>query len=164
MNRSIRNIVIFAFVSLTCGWLGVLADKFVEQQPEGDTLGMGLWLVLPLFAVILLRFFADDGWKDTGIRPDMKGNMKWYVVALLIFPLVTATVLAIGKMLGWIDFTNFRTEVFFTGFIVDKSLGNRRTHSDSCRQRVMDFADWRHYHDKFVCVCGPTITTIPNQK
>jgi len=118
MNRNIRNIIIFAFVAFTCGWLGVLVDKFVEQQPEGNTLGMGIWLVFPLLTVILLRLFANDGWKDLGFRPNFRGNTKWYVIAFLIYPLVTAVVLALGKITGWIDFANFRTEAFFIGFVV----------------------------------------------
>ena len=31
MNKNIRNIIIFAFVAITCGWFGVLVDKVVEQ-------------------------------------------------------------------------------------------------------------------------------------
>jgi hypothetical protein len=118
MNRNIRNIIIFTFVAFTCGWLGVFADRLVEPQPDGETLGMAIWLVLPLLTVILLRLFAGDGWKDFGFKPNFKGNANWYVIALLIYPLVTAVVLAFGKITGWIDFTNFRTEVFFTGFMV----------------------------------------------
>jgi uncharacterized membrane protein len=117
MNRNIRNSTIFTFVALICGWLGVLVDKFVEPQPGSDSLGMGIWLVLPLLTVILLRFFAGDGWKDLGIRPNFKGNTKWYVIALLIYPLVTAVVLAWGKIFGWIDCTNFSTEVYLMGFL-----------------------------------------------
>jgi len=117
MNKNIRNIIIFAFVAFTCGWLGVLVDKFVEPQSESESLGMGIWLVFPLLTVILLRFFAGDGWKDLGIKPNFKGNTKWYVIALLIYPLVTTVVLSLGKILGWIDFTNFRTEVYLTGFV-----------------------------------------------
>lgn len=117
MNKNIRNIIIFAFVAFTCGWLGVFVDKFVEPQPDGETLGAGIWLVLPLLAVLLLRLFAGDGWKDLGFRPNFKGNAKWYIIALLIYPLVTAIVLTVGKILGWIDFTNFRAEVYFAGFV-----------------------------------------------
>ena len=117
MNKNIRNIIIFAFVAFTCGWLGVWVDKIVEQPPESESLGMGIWLLLPLLTVILLRLFARDGWKDLGFRPNFKENAKWYVIALLIYPCVTATILALGKITGWIDFANFRTEVFFTGFI-----------------------------------------------
>ena len=118
MNKNIRNIIIFAFVVFICGWLGILVDKFVEHQPEGESLGMAVWLILPLLTVILLRLFASDGWKDLGFRPNFKGNAKWYVIALLIYPLVTSVVLALGKITGWIDFSNFRTKAFFAGFIV----------------------------------------------
>ena len=116
-NKNIRNIIIFALVAFTCGWLGVLVDKFVEPQPQGESLGMGIWLVLPLLTVILLRFFAGDGWKDLGINPNFKENAKWYIVALLIYPLVTAIVLTLGKIFGWINFANFRTDVYMAGVV-----------------------------------------------
>jgi len=116
-NKNIRNIIIFALVAFTCGWLGVLVDKFVEPQPQGESLGMGIWLVLPLLTVILLRFFAGDGWKDLGIKPNFKENTKWYIVALLIYPLVTAIVLTLGKIFGWINFANFRTDVYMAGVV-----------------------------------------------
>jgi len=118
MNRNVRNIIIFAFVAFTCGWVGVLVDKFVKQQHEVETLGMAIWLILPLLTVILLRFFASDGWKDLGFKPNFRENTKWYVIALLIYPLVTTVVLMLGKILGWIDFSNFRTDIYFSGFIV----------------------------------------------
>ncbi len=116
-RKNIRNIIIFAFVALTCGWLGVIVDKLVEPSSESESLGMGIWLVLPLLTVIILRFFAGDGWKDLGIRPRFKENTKWYIIALSIYPLVTAIVLVLGKVLGWIDFTNFRTDIYLAGVI-----------------------------------------------
>jgi hypothetical protein len=115
-NKNIRNIIIFAFVAFGCGWLGVFIDQLVEPQPDGETLGMAVWLVLPLLTTILLRFFASDGWKNLGLKLNLKENAKWYAASLLIYPLVTAIVLAFGKITGWIDFTNFRTEAFLAGF------------------------------------------------
>ncbi len=117
MNKTIRNIIIFSIVAITCGWLGLFIDKLAVQQPEGESLGMGIWLVFPLLTVILLRFFAGDGWKDAGISPNFKGNLKWYAIAVLIYPLVTAIVLLLGKIFGWIDFANFKTGVYLTGFM-----------------------------------------------
>jgi membrane protease YdiL (CAAX protease family) len=117
MNKKVRNILIFIFVALTSGWLGVLVDNYVKSPPESQSLGMGIWLVLPLLTVVLLRFFAGDGWKDLRIRPHSKANTKWYIVALLIYPLVTVVIFAIGKIGGWIDFSNFRADVYFAGFV-----------------------------------------------
>ena len=106
-TKTKRNISIFIVVVLIGGWLGVIIDKYLPEQQDGDTLGMGLWLVLPLLAVIILRTFFGDGWKDAGLRLNLKNNIIWYIVSFIIFPLVTAIVLIIGKLLGWVDFSNF---------------------------------------------------------
>ncbi len=62
MRKTIRNIFIFVFVALSCGWFGVFADKNMPPQPVGNSLGMGIWLVFPLLSTIILRFFEKDGW------------------------------------------------------------------------------------------------------
>jgi len=117
MNKSIRNISTFVIISLASGWLGLLVDKLTKSQTNEESLGMAIWLVLPLLATIFLRFFAGDGWKDIGIKFNFKGNIKWYFIALIIYPSVTAAILAIGKIFGWISFSNFRTEVYLTGVV-----------------------------------------------
>ena len=30
-----RNLIIFIIVTLSCGWLGVLLDSILTEQPEG---------------------------------------------------------------------------------------------------------------------------------
>lgn len=115
-KKTIRNIIIFIFVALASGWLGLFIDKFLDPQPDGDSLGMGVWLILPLLTTILLRLFFGDGWKDIGLKPNFKGNAKWYFMSLLIFPIVTISILAIGKLFGWIDFSNFRINAYLMGF------------------------------------------------
>src|SRR5690554_5997768 len=96
MNKKpIKNIGIFIIVAVASGWLGLLIDKSLEQQTDGDSLGMGVWLILPLLTTIILRLFAGDGWKDIGLKLNFKGNVKWYIISLLIFPVVTISILAI---------------------------------------------------------------------
>lgn len=114
--KTIRNLSIFIVVALASGWIGLLIDQSLEPQPEGDSLGMGIWLVLPLLTTMLLRLFAGDGWKDIGLKLNIKGNVKWYLISLIIFPIVTLFILLIGKLLGWISFTNFRINAYFTAF------------------------------------------------
>jgi hypothetical protein len=69
-----------------------------------ESLGKLLWLVVPTGVSLLLRAFAGDGWKDFGIKPNARGNAIWYVVALLVYPVLTALVLVIGSGLGLIAF------------------------------------------------------------
>ena len=116
MNKTIRNIIIFIFVSLSCGWLGLFIDKIIGPQPSGESLGMGIWLILPLITTLLLRTFAGDGWKDIGLKLNLKGNVKWYIISIMISPLVIAMILIIGKISGWINFSNFRTEAYLAVF------------------------------------------------
>jgi hypothetical protein len=42
------------------------------------------------------HYIFKGSWKDFGFNPNFKGNIKWYLIAALIFPVVTATVLIIG--------------------------------------------------------------------
>jgi len=116
-KKNIRNISIFVVISLASGWLGLLVDKLITSQMNEESIGMAIWLVLPLLATMFLRFFAGDGWKDIGIKFNFKGNVKWYFAALMIYPSVTAAILAIGKIFGWISFSNLRTDVYLTGFV-----------------------------------------------
>lgn len=46
-TRRRYSLMIFIIVVLSSGWLGVLVDFHLPKQPEGNSLGMGLWLVLP---------------------------------------------------------------------------------------------------------------------
>lgn len=116
-KKTIRNISIFILVALASGWIGLLIDKSLVPHPDGDSLGMGVWLILPLLTTILLRLFAGDGWKDIGLKLNVKGNIKWYIISLLIFPIVTISILAIGELFGWIIFSDFKINAYLMGFV-----------------------------------------------
>ncbi|MGF1586123.1 MAG: CPBP family intramembrane glutamic endopeptidase [Bacteroidales bacterium] len=115
-KRTIRNIILFTIIVILSGWIGLLIDNFIPEQPEGDSLGMGIWLVLPLLTVVVLRTFAGDGWKDAGLRPRLKKSAVWYMVSFFIFPVVTAISVAIGKVFGWIDISGFSMTAFIPVF------------------------------------------------
>lgn len=100
---TLRNLAIFIAVVLVMGWLGRGLDILMGNTST-DSLGKLLWLVTPLGVSLLLRAFAGDGWKGFGIKPNFKGNVVWYAIALLVFPVLTALVLVIGGSLGSIAF------------------------------------------------------------
>ncbi|MEO0292604.1 MAG: CPBP family intramembrane glutamic endopeptidase [candidate division WOR-3 bacterium] len=116
-KKTIRNILVFIAIVTIGGWVGVIVDKFLPPQPSENTLGMGIWLVTPLLTVIVLRTFFGDGWKDAGLKLNLKSGSVWYVVSLIVFPLVTGIVLGIGKLTRWIDFPNFNVSAFAKVFI-----------------------------------------------
>jgi len=105
-RTTVRNLAIFIIVVLAIGWIGHELDILMGNQAT-ESLGMLLWLVTPLGISLLLRAFAGDGWKDFGIKPNFKGNTSWYVIALVVYPVLVALVLLIGRILGLITFPNF---------------------------------------------------------
>ena len=105
-RRTIRNLAIFIIVVLAIGWIGRGLDVLMHN-PNSEGLGILLWLIMPFGVSLLLRTFAGDGWKDFGIKPYFKGNASWYVIALLVYPVLTTLVLILGNALGLITFPNF---------------------------------------------------------
>ena len=103
---TIRNLTIFIILVLASGWLGRGLDVWMGNS-AAESLGMLLWIITPLGVTLLLRTFVGDGWKDFGIKPNFKENWAWYVVAILVFPALTAIVLIVGGSLGFITFPNF---------------------------------------------------------
>jgi len=102
-RRTLRNLAIFVIVVLAVGWLGRGLDV-VTGSPASEGPGILLWLVTPLAASLLLRAFAGDGWADLGVGPNLRGNLPWYAVSLLVYPVLTAIVLVIGGGIGPITF------------------------------------------------------------
>ena len=105
-NRTtIRNLVIFAILVLAIGWIGRGLDVQMGN-PSSEGLGILLWISMPLVTSLLLRAFAGDGWKDFGIKPNFKGNLSWYVIAFLVYPVTTVLILIVGHGFGLITFPN----------------------------------------------------------
>jgi len=115
-KKAIFNVGIFVFVVIISGWLGVLVDSFLTGQPEGNSLGMGIWLILPLLTALLIIIFSRLSWKELGLKPGFRGNMKWYLASIVIFPVVTAIVLLIGTATDWIDSSAFNLKPFILAF------------------------------------------------
>ncbi|KKH45257.1 type II CAAX prenyl endopeptidase Rce1 family protein [Methanosarcina sp. 1.H.A.2.2] len=115
-TKVIRNVVVFIVVVVLSGWIGILVDSVLPEQPEGDSLGLGIWLVLPMLTAIAITIFSKGNWNDFGFKPNFKGNIKWYLIAPLIFPVVTAIVLIIGATTKWIDLSAFDLRSFILLF------------------------------------------------
>ncbi|MFA9399092.1 MAG: type II CAAX prenyl endopeptidase Rce1 family protein, partial [Clostridiaceae bacterium] len=92
-------------------WVGVLLDHILEEQPKGNSLGMGIWLIAPFITGVLFRIFNRD-WNYAGIKPFFKGNMKWYLIAFFIYPFVTLITIVIALSLKCIDLSEFNINNF----------------------------------------------------
>ena len=100
MNKISRNLIIFSVVTFGGGWVGVAVDQVAPGPNPMQGLGVLIWLTSPLVAVLLLRAFGGDGWQDFGLAPKLKSGWRWYVVAVLLAPVVTLLLLGIGLAVG----------------------------------------------------------------
>lgn len=98
-----KGLVVFIIVTLTSGWLGVIINRILNVQTQEESLGMGLWLVLPLLTAIILRTVNHD-WKDAGIKFYFRKNWKWYLVAVFIYPSSMILSVLIAIIFGMVEF------------------------------------------------------------
>ena len=114
MSKStvLRNLVIFTILALSAGWLGAWVNMVVPSPSPQQSLGILIFIMLPFLAVFLLRGFGKDGWKDFGLRLNLKGNWGWYLLALLMYSAATLLTLGLGAVFGSVSFEGLRTQGF----------------------------------------------------
>ncbi|MCQ3936193.1 MAG: hypothetical protein DPW18_03995 [Chloroflexi bacterium] len=100
MNKTFRNIVIFSAVVIASGWIGVWVNAQIPSPSPQQSLGLLLWITLPLLAVLILRGIGGDGWADFGLKLNLRGNGFWYALSILIYPLATALTVGLGAATG----------------------------------------------------------------
>ena len=109
-KKTVRNLILYVLAFNIVGWLGYF---IAVGGGTVDTMGLGnlVWLAAPLLLSLLFRLFSKD-WKDIGLKPHFKGNGKWYLVSILIFPVIITIVLLMGRIFGAISFANFNIGLF----------------------------------------------------
>ncbi len=100
MNRSIRNLIIFVIVTISCGWFAVWINTQIPSPSPQQSLGILIWITAPLITSLLLRGFGKDGWVDFGLRLNLKGNWGWYLLAILIYPVTIIITLSLSTLFG----------------------------------------------------------------
>ena len=108
-------LVVFSFIALLSGWIGHAVDLLLPDQSDEQTLGMGIWLALPFLCGILIRLFRNK-WNDFGLKPNLKGNIKWYGLAIIVFPAVMLVFTLIARLFGLVSFTSFSISSFMPVF------------------------------------------------
>lgn len=103
MNKTVRNLIIFAVATAGGGFVGIGLDRLHPPQDPMQGLGALVWLITPLATGLLLRTFGGDGWKDFGLAPKLRLSWVWYLAAVLIVPLISGLTLGLGVGLGAIS-------------------------------------------------------------
>lgn len=119
-KRTQRNLIIFLVSVLGLAWIAGVIDPLTihpEAKPGASGLGQLLWLLSPLVIMILLRTFGGDGWDDFGLRPNFKGNGFWWLVSILIFPVVITISILIGILFSGLKVEGNMLPVFLSAIV-----------------------------------------------
>jgi len=106
-KKTFRNVAIFSFIAVICGWIGVGVNNLLGEPSNLESPGALIFIATPLLCTILLRLFGGDGWKDLPIKPNFKQNTYWYLLAFAIYPVVIGVTLFFGNLMGWADASKF---------------------------------------------------------
>lgn len=82
-------IVVFSVFTLAAGFIGRAVDMVLTEQPEGQSLGMLIWLILPLLISVIIRLTNKGYFEPVGFKMNFGRNAKIYAISLLIFPLIS---------------------------------------------------------------------------
>lgn len=109
-NLMKRNLIIYSLGVLLVATLGGLVTA------SGNELGGLIFILSPILLATALRFFGGDGWKDAGLGLQLKQSWRWYLLALLAFPVSMALIVAAGMLLG-VTTLNLAWPEFFTALL-----------------------------------------------
>src|SRR5918994_4471668 len=98
-TRAATNLAIFAAVAVTIGWAGIALDRAMDE-PRGNSLGMGLWLVLPALTAVLLVRIRPDGGGPLGLTLRFPQRTRWFTLAALFYVPFTALIVLAGIVAG----------------------------------------------------------------
>ena len=101
-KKTIRYIVIFSVLVNVVAWTGPL----LGGDPSSPGLGLLVWGISPILVSLLMRAVTRD-WSDLGARPAFKGNIRWYLVSLLVYPIAIALALLIGSLISASSISQF---------------------------------------------------------
>ena len=136
-KRTLRNVILFSFVAVVCGWVGVGIDKLLGQPSNLESLGALIFISSPILCMILLRLFGGDGWKDLPLKPNFRRNARWYLFAIVVYPVVVGITLFVGKLFGWVDVSKFSIAAYFPVFIA--------AFLPQCLKNIFEESVWRGY-------------------
>jgi membrane protease YdiL (CAAX protease family) len=115
LNKTIRNLIIFSLFTVGGGWLGIWLNHVTgNTMPPMQSLGVLVWLISPALSGFLLRAFGGDGWKDSGLRLNLRSGWKWYLAAILVYPLAALLTSGLVLPLGFISADGFAVQGFGT--------------------------------------------------
>ena len=115
-TKSKIAVIIFSIIVILSGWIGRGLDDQIGATGENSP-GMLVWLLLPLITVIIIKIIFKASISKIGLKPKFKGNIKFYLISFLFYPVVIAAYLVIGLSVGFVSLNSISLETIIPVFI-----------------------------------------------
>lgn len=99
-----NQILLFTVIMLVVGFVCRLSDMSMKSFDDQNA-GMLAWLLSPFILMLFFRAINKD-WKSFEVKLHLRKSWHWYIVSLLLYPIVIGLILIIGSITKTIDFTN----------------------------------------------------------
>lgn len=136
-NKSIYRLTVFVIGICLCGWIGKGMDTILTNQPKGQSLGSLIWLVAPIILSLVLALAFDKQSKYLGLKMNLKGNVRLYLLTLLLFPIIAVVLLMLGNLSNVMSLHNFDLRKVISVFLIWFVINFFRT--------ILEEVAWRGY-------------------
>lgn len=93
-NKIRQNVSIFVIITFILASIGGIIAATISEA------GLLLFVTSPLLTLIVLRTFGGDGWSDARLSLNFKQSWRWYIFALLAYPITMSIALIVGLLTG----------------------------------------------------------------
>ena len=126
-DKALRDVAIFVAVMVLAGWSAVFINTLMQPADPMESLGVLVWLLVPPITAIVLSVFAGNWVQRLGLGLGSSGKGKWYLLAIVVTPAVSAIVMPVALLTGALKFAG-TTEVglgeLAIVFLVSSALKN----------------------------------------
>lgn len=111
-KKAILYILVFCVLVTALAFFSPL----LGGTPSKPGLGFIIWGLAPLIAAMVMRIVTRD-WADTGFKPQIRKNARWYIVSIIAFPIMTVLTTIIGSALSVSSFSGFSLVEYLKTFL-----------------------------------------------
>lgn len=101
-RSTVTRVIIFSASVLAIAWV---ASLFGGTPPSPGP-GLLVWAITPLAVALVLRLTTRD-WRDLGLRPKLRKNLRWYLISFVGFPILMVLTLTVTTLTGSAELTDF---------------------------------------------------------
>ena len=94
-RTTLFKIALFTLLVQLFAWSAL----FLGGSPKEPGLGLLVWGLAPIGSALILRLFGRD-WQDFGLSPKFNQNKAWYLLSVLLNPLIIPLMVGLSVLLG----------------------------------------------------------------